>query len=159
MNKKVFMLIPLGLVMVGCAATKGGGGQPQPSACIVPDPITGPCTGNSSSPKVNLNLMTMKANPPNVCAEPGTTIEVKISPPPGMIGTVSVVAKNNAHTWLNGNNAPDPKKILIYVPPWATPGTDYSYGFSTSLGTCVDPRVDIVQNAAMQNIEQQVPAE
>lgn len=153
MNKKVFLLIPLGLTLMGCAATGSGGDQPQPSACIVPEPITGPCNGNPSEPKVNLNLNTMKANPPNVCANPGTTIEVNLSPPPGLTGTVSVVAKDNTHTWLNGSNAPDPKKIHIYVPAWATPGPDYSYGFSTSLGTCVDPRVDIVTHAAQQDIK------
>jgi len=159
MNKKAFLLVPLGLMVVGCAATKGGGGQPQPSACIVPEPITGPCNGPSDDPKVNLNLMTMKANPPNVCAAPGTTIKVKLSPKPTLTGTVSVVAKNSTHTWLNGSNTTDSEFIYINVPGWVTLGTNYYYGFTTSLGTCVDPRVDIVTNAAMQNIEQQAPAE
>jgi hypothetical protein len=149
MNKKALLLVPLGLLIAGCAATNGLGGSPQPTACIEPDPITGPCTGNPVDPKVTLNLNTMKANPPNVCASPGSTIEVSLAPPPGMTGTVSVVAKDNANTWLNGTNAPDPKKILIEVPAWIPPGPNYYYGFNTSLGTCVDPRVDIITRGAV----------
>ena len=148
MNKKALLLVPLGLAVAGCAATNGMGEHPQPRTCIEPEPITGPCTGNPLDPKVTLNLNTMKANPPNVCASPGSTIEIKLTPPPGMTGMVSVVAKDNTHTWLNGTNAPDPKKILIYVPGWVGQGTDYYYGFTTSLGTCVDPRVDIITRGA-----------
>lgn len=144
MNKKALLLVPLGLVIAGCAATKSVDEHPQPRACIEPDPITDPCTGNPTDPKVTLNLNTMKANPPNVCANPGSTIEVNISPPPSMTGSVSVVAKDNTHTWLNGTNAPDPKKIYVYVPTWIAPSPNYDYGFNTSLGTCVDPRVDII---------------
>jgi hypothetical protein len=144
MNKNTFLLIPLVTVMVGCAATGAVGGQPQPSACIVPEPSDGPCNGNPEEPKVTLNLNTMKANPPNVCANPGSKIEVKISPEPSMAGSVSLVAKDNTHTWLNGTNAPDAKYIYVYVPTWIGPSPDYYYGFNTSLGTCVDPRVDII---------------
>ncbi|MDJ0813815.1 MAG: hypothetical protein QNJ23_08800 [Woeseiaceae bacterium] len=155
MNKKALLLVPLGLAIAGCATTNGYGEQPQPAACIVPDPIEGPCNGNPANPKVNLNLNTMKASPPNVCANPGTTIEIKLSPPPRMTGTVSVVAKNKTNTWLNGTNAPDPRKIFIYVPGWIAPGDDYYYGFTTSLGTCVDPRVDIITRvASLETAEQ-----
>lgn len=144
MNKNVFLLLTLGLILTGCAAIDGADEHTQPMTCIEPDPISGPCNGNPSAPMVNLNLSTMKANPPNVCANPGSTIEVTISPPPGSIGTVSVTAKDPTNTWLNGTNAPDPQKIFIYVPPGVSLGNNY-YGFTTSLGTCVDPRVDIIR--------------
>lgn len=145
MNKNALLLLALGLVVTGCAGSNNAGEHAEPLACIEPEPIKGPCNGNPNDPKVNLNLQTMKANPPNVCASPGSTIEINISPKPEFPGTVSVVAKDPTNTWLNGTNAPDSKTILIYVPAWTSLNTDNDYGFTTSLGTCVDPRVQIIR--------------
>ena len=145
MNKNVLLLPIFVLITVGCAANGGAGKDAQPLACIEPQPSTGPCNGNPENPQVNLNLQTMKANPPNVCANPGSTIKVNISPEPDSPGTVSVVAKNPTNTWLNGTNSPDSKTISIYVPEWVSLGGDNYYGFTTNLGTCVDPRVQIIR--------------
>ena len=96
-------------------------------------------------PKVTLNLNEMKANPPNVCARPGKTIDVSIVPKvEASVGNVWVVPKNLADYWLVGTNDPDKLKIYIEIPDTVPFGTDHDYGFLTTSGKCADPRVHVM---------------
>jgi hypothetical protein len=135
--------------MAGCAATGGYGDDSQTTQCIEPPPITASCNNPGNVPRVVLTLANMNTNPASVCAVPGSTFVMQVAPAPGDPGTVSVVAKDPTHTWLNGTNSPDPAFIEIDVPPWLAPG-HYYYGIYTRLGTCVDPRVEIIRLAAIE---------
>ncbi len=110
--------------------------------CVVYEPVK-QCTGDKNDPKVTLNLITMKANPPNVCGAPGETIVVSLVPPPEIVGSVAVVPKNFADTWLLGTNSPDKEKINIAIPAWVPLETNHDYGFVTKAGKCADPRLRV----------------
>lgn len=141
MDKKFLIVFLTGLLVAACATPKAPLGTTD---CTVHEP-TNSCTGNPDMPKVSLNLTTMKANPPNVCARAGKTIDVSIVPPPAAsVGNVAVVPKDFADTWLIGTNVPNKLKIEIKIPDTVPFGTDHDYGFVTSDGKCADPRVHVM---------------
>lgn len=144
MNKKVLLFIPFALTVAGCAVAPVDKGSPD---CVVDTRPVLKCNP-ADLEKVTLTLGNMQANPPSVCATPGGTIKVKIAPKPSEKGTVSVFAKNVADTWLNSSNYSDPEYLHIHVPTWVTVGSVYEYGFSTRMGTCADPRVEIIPSLA-----------
>ncbi len=144
MNKNVLLAMPLGLMVAGCVAVSDFAPVTPDTTCLEDTRPDVACT-TANKGKVTLNLQVMQANPPNVCADPGSTIEVKISPKPSAKGTVSVFAKNVTDTWLGGSNSAKADVIHIHVPEWVPAGS-YRYGFRTNLGTCVDPRVDVIGN-------------
>ena len=141
MKRKMLIALTAGVLSAGCATNNGPLGTTN---CTVHDP-TMSCTGNPNDPKITLNLNTMKANPPNVCARPGQTLDISIVPPPQTsVGNVAVVPKDIADTWLIGTNSPNKLKISILIPDWVEEGTDHDYGFVTSSGKCADPRVHVM---------------
>ncbi len=138
MKMKLLLVLSASLLVSSCTTTGIVGAQ----NCVVHQPPVD-CTDTPVSPAVTLNLTTMKANPPNVCAGPGETITIKLVPEPAEVGTVAVVPKNFADTWLIGTNSPDKGKIEIEVPAWVPTITNHDYGFVTSTGDCADPRVHV----------------
>jgi hypothetical protein len=141
MKKKTIILSVLscGWLISGCTTVDVLGAR----NCVSDKPPDA-CTGNSADPKVTLNLVTMKANPPNVCAERGQTIKVKLVPEPDKLGSVAVVPKNFLDVWLIGTNSVDKGKIEIHIPEWVSID-DHDYGFVTSDGKCADPRAKVVK--------------
>lgn len=143
MNKKFLIVFLAGSLVAACAPPlqKGPAGT---TGCVVHDPGNS-CTGNPDMPKVTLNLVTMKANPPNVCARAGKTIDVSIIPEgEASVGNVAVLPKKFADAWLIGTNVPDKLKIEIKIPDTVAFGTDHDYGFITTGGKCADPRVHVM---------------
>ena len=137
MQKKCLLIIPLtGLVLAGCAKMDL---FETPLDCVKHEP---PAQCQDNNLKVTLNLETMKANPPNICAKPGDTLTVNIVPKPDDGVGVAVVAKHYLDTWLLGSNASNLEEIKINVPDWVEPG-DHDYGFVTTTGKCADPRVRV----------------
>lgn len=139
MNKNPLVILSLGLLVSSCTTLDILGAKD----CVVPEP-PGSCTGNPDDPKVTLNLNTMKANPPNVCARPGKTIKVNLVPKPADLGSVAVVPKNFIDVWLIGTNSVDEGKIEIKIPAGVPEGTDHDYGFVTAAGKCTDPRAHVM---------------
>jgi hypothetical protein len=139
MRIKILVVLSLGWLLSSCTTFNVLGAK----NCVVHDP-TDSCTGKPNDPKVTLNLNTMKANPPNVCARPGLTIDVKLVPEPAALGSVAVVPKNFLDTWLIGTNSVDKGKIEIEIPDSVPEGTDHDYGFVTSAGKCADPRAHVM---------------
>jgi len=139
MKIRILIVLSLGWLISSCTTLNVLGAK----GCVVHNP-TGSCTGNPNDPKVTLNLTTMKANPPNVCARPGQTIDVKLVPEPATLGSVAVVPKNFLDAWLIGTNSVDKGKIEIQIPDWVPAGTDHDYGFVTSAGKCADPRAHVM---------------
>lgn len=149
MNKKLLIVFFAGLLVAACVAPPqqgpmGPSGPGGMTVCVEHDPGNS-CTGNPDMPKVTLNLITMKANPPNVCARAGKTIDVSIVPEvEASVGNVHVLPKNFADYWLVGTNDPEKLKIAIKIPDTVTFGTNHDYGFVTTDGKCADPRVHVM---------------
>ena len=146
MNKRALLVVSIAMLIAGCVTPE----DPQSMGplgtvnCAVHEP-TDSCTGNPDDPKVTLNLNTMKANPPNVCARAGKTINISIVPTQAAsVGNVAVVPKSSTDTWLIGTNVPDKLKITIPIPNDIAFGTDHDFGFVTSDGKCADPRVHVM---------------
>lgn len=141
MKRKILFVLPLSWVLVSCAPALVA----TPGACHIASIIPAKChdPAHRNDPKVTFNTITLKANPPNVCAEPGSTLEISIVPPAkNKVGSVAVSAKDPLDSWLAGTNAPDKGKIKILIPEWVT-YDDYDYGFTTFDGKCLDPRVNV----------------
>ena len=115
-----------------------------PGACHVASVIPRACNGNPEKPKVNFNTNKLEAKPANVCAAPGSTLEITITPTAdNAVGSVRVIAKNEKdNSWLAGTNSPDKKMIKIPIPTKVSEGP-HDYGFALSDGKCLDPRIHV----------------
>lgn len=140
MNRKILIVMPLGWILVGCVNT----GPMNISNCDVYTGPVPPCEGNPNAPAVNLNTNTLNVTPRCANAARSKTIVFTVVPPEkNKVGSVAIIPKNAEDTWLTGTNSPDKMKINILVPDWVASG-DHSYGIVASNGSCVDPRVHVV---------------
>ncbi len=134
----ILFVIPLSYLAVGCVAKN----TIQVGGCNSPPPVL-VCNGNSASPKVTINTnRPLNAEPPNVCADQGTTIVFTIVPA-GEKGDVSVIPKIAADSWLTGTNSANAGKIEIPVPTGLEPESAHDYTIVTKDGQCLDPRVEV----------------
>jgi len=140
MNKKFLLAIPISVLAVACA--------PMPPAddgeCSVVN-VPEACTGSASNPKLGITLVRngIRVGPPNLCADADTTITVSVHPRQSETGTVEIVPKNPAHTWLNASNDTDPNSFTIKVPADVDKDADYDYTIIRSNGVCLDPRIRV----------------
>ena len=142
MNSKLLLILPLAFCLSACTAAVS---SPAGRTCTVITPDSS-CGGDKNFPIVTINTQAgLVVDRSNVCATPGSTIEFRIVPPgKNDVGSVSITPKNDTHTWLNGTNSPDKMKIEILVPDWVTAG-DYDYDIDMAGGTCMDPRVEVLE--------------
>jgi hypothetical protein len=100
------------------------------------------CTGNSSNPKVTINMTCHTVAPPNVCAQRGKDIEFKVifGSVTEAADTVGTLSKNLKNLWLAVRNTPDPKTFTITAP--STDG-EYDYSALFADGQCRDPRISV----------------
>lgn len=144
MNKKVLLLLSFGFVLAGCGK---GEGPPEPDVCAAPPDIPVDCAGDPKAPAVILNFAALTANPPNVCAEAGTTINYMVTPANIAEGTAHIFPKDEADEWLSGSNTPDAGQFEVQVPEDLEPGP-HDYGMRLDSGECLDPRVEIIPSLA-----------
>jgi hypothetical protein len=122
------------------------------SACVKPEQVIiggceklkppPACTGSKSNPVVTINIQgKIVVSPPNVCAQPGATVEININPKPELPATVALIPKILTNTWLLGGNSEDSDKILVHIPLEAK--GNYDYSVFTASGDCVDPRMHV----------------
>ena len=159
MNKKSLYVLPVCLLAVACVHQENGqGGEAELKSALCDtkmspedtEEIQRRCKNPTTSPKqptvhVNLNG-TLRANPPNVCAEPGSTLTIHLTPGPNEIETVGIVPKDLKQIWLMKSNSPDSGQIVINIPEIADgDDTNYTYDYAiyTADGNCVDPRVTV----------------
>lgn len=142
MNSKLLLILPLTICLAACATA----GKTTATTCTHITP-TSSCGGDKSFPIVTINTQAaLVVDRSNVCATPNSTIEFRVVPPgKNDVGSVSIVAKDPADTWLNGTNSPDKKKIEILVPDWVKADEDYDYAIYVSGGACLDPRVEVLE--------------
>jgi hypothetical protein len=140
MNKKALLILPLVVCLSACATVSSS----TATTCkhVTPSPS---CSGDKNFPSVTINTQVdLVVDRNNACAAPGSTIEFRVVPPgKNEIASVTIRSKDPAHTWLNGTNSPDKKKIEILVPDWVEVDQHYDYAIYTSSGTCMDPRVEV----------------
>lgn len=142
MNRKILFLLPLSLILFGCA----GKGLVRVASCDAYTTPLPPCQATPNAPTIGVNTAAaiIGVTPRCVQARRTKTIKFSITPVgPADIGTVAVIPKNPADTWLIGTNSPVATEIEILVPDWATNG-DHKYAIVTNGGKCLDPRVRVV---------------
>lgn len=121
MSRKFFVAIPLCLIVLH--------GTSQVTAQDNCEPMDVPpvCQGGS---RININNNSHKISPRNLCASPGQTIEVKVTPS----GTVaSIFGKSGG--WPSGSG----ESFTITAPDVGA----YDYNVSFADGTCIDPRISV----------------
>ena len=145
MNRQLLYILPISLIVAGCAAYAPSGAP----TCAAYDPKSNPpCTGDPKTPHVNLNTKKLNATPTCVKAYPGTTITFKLAPvADNKLGNVEIFPKPKAGKWLAGTNNTDKDYIYIKVPktisfPEDKKKIDFDYGIKTAT-KCVDPRVRV----------------
>lgn len=140
MNKIILLALPMSVLAVACAqqplAEKG-----ECSVVYVPEV----CTGSASNPVLGITLVRngIVVAPPNVCANAGEKIRVSIHPNQTEKGSVRIVPKYPANTWLNKSNDADPDGFSIEVAEDAEAGAEFDYTIVRSNGVCLDPRIKI----------------
>ncbi len=121
MNKKLLIALPLFLIGFQGASqvTAQGGCEPM----SVP-PV---CQGGN---RININTNSRKISPRNLCAEPGETIEVRVTPAGN---TASIEGKSG--DWPRGSGS----SFTITAPEQGT----YDYDVTFEDGSCIDPRISV----------------
>ena len=142
MNSKLLLILPLMICLSACATVR----STPSTSCTVITPDSS-CDGDENFPIVTINTQAgLVIDRSNACVTRGSKIEFRIVPP-GLndVGSVSIRAKDPADTWLNGTNSPEKKEIVILVPDWVTIEETYDYAIYMSSGTCMDPRVEVLE--------------
>ena len=83
--------------------------------------------------RININANSKNVSPRNICAEPGDTIPVQVTPP----GNSVTIAGKGAVEWLQGSG----ETFVLQVPDSATGEFDYNVYFAD--GSCIDPRIKV----------------
>lgn len=122
MDKKILIAIPLCLIGFHGTSQVTAQGTCQPMS--VPDV----CQGGG---RININNNSKRISPPNLCAVPGETIEVNVTPTGT---TASIVAKSGS--WPNEVDRPS---FSITAPG----AGDYDYEVIFEDGSCIDPRIKV----------------
>lgn len=140
MNTKLLLILPLGLVLAGCAKLVEIDCVDYPGERLVE------CQGDPQVPMVTLNTEAMIVEPECVLAYPDTVIKFRIVSKGGNpAGSVAIFPKQAADKWLNGINNPDKDVIELKVPKGTKKG-ERAYGFRTA-DKCVDPRVAVEERS------------
>lgn len=146
MNNQTWMLLA-GMLLLGACAS-------------VEDPTTmAGCQDRTIN--FNLNRKKPRVSPPNVCASPGSSLLVKITPATRPKGSVFMIAKignpdgGGMNNWLSATNALDAREIQIDVPDLPTilmycseaevraEKCQFRYSVGATGNDTIDPRVTI----------------
>ena len=146
MNIKLLCTLPIGLLVVGCAAYTPPSAPPGAPVCKAYSDLKSlnDCKGKPNAPHVTLSTKTLGANPACIRVYPGKTIVFKLEP---AASKVEIFPKKRANKWLAGTNDSNEDYIFIKVPkniefPENKKQIDFDYGIK--IGTdCVDPRVRV----------------
>jgi plastocyanin len=120
MNKKALIAIPLclaGFYGISTVTTAQDG-------CQLMD-VPPVCQGGG---QININNNSKNISPPNLCANPGETIEVNVTPAGT---TASIDGKDGG--WPRGSDA----SFTITAPAAGS----YDYNVTFEDGSCIDPRI------------------
>lgn len=121
MNKKVLVVLPLCLV--------GFHGASQVTAQEGCEEMSVPPTCQAGR-QININNNSKKISPRNLCAAPGDTIEVNVTPAGT---TASIDGKSGG--WPSGSGS----SFTITAPDQGT----YDYDVTFEDGSCIDPRISV----------------
>ena len=119
MNKTALIAIPLCLVGFHGITT-----VTAQDACK-PMQIPATCQGGG---QININNNSKNISPPNLCASPGETIQVNVSP----AGTTASIGGKSGG-WPSGSGS----SFTITAPA----ANSYDYNVTFEDGSCIDPRI------------------
>ena len=140
MNKIIPFAVSLIVYLTACApAPLQIAFVPPGCTPLPPVPV---CVGNSSDPKVTINMTAHTVAPPNVCAKRGTDIQFKVvfGAVPVATDTVGTLPKNLSNTWLAAKNSVVAETFTITAP---TTDGKYDYSVLFADGQCRDPRISV----------------
>ncbi|RLA37158.1 MAG: hypothetical protein DRR15_02825 [Gammaproteobacteria bacterium] len=121
MNKKVFIAIPLCLIVLHGTSQVTAQDNCEPMGSLPA------CQGGG---QININNNSHNVSPPNLCAAPGETIQVNVTP----AGTsASIFGKSGAWPSASGTS------FSITAPDEGA----YNYNVVFDDGSCLDPRITI----------------
>jgi len=152
MNIKTLFFLALSGILMGCVTpqfegTQVGGIALSFAGCTSL-PLA-PCTGDTTDPKVTVDIDTMAVTPECVNATRGKTITVTLKSASDIKkGSVVVFPKKLENTfWVARTNSPNKNKIKIRVPKKKKSGAEfpiavYDFGISTAT-KCLDPRINV----------------
>lgn len=151
MKNTIFLMAAFSL-LAACAVSPDLGANVDLPTCdklaLPPNCDNNPDSG-PNDPTVTFNKNSLNLAPRNVCTNKGATLKFKIRPTDeGMNapGSVAVIPKNGADTWLIGTNSPDNGVIEIEIPEYLASNTKYDYtivSVQKGVVSCVDPRVHV----------------
>ena len=121
MNKKILIAIPL--CLIGFHGTSQVTAQANCQQMSVP----AVCQGGG---QININNNSNNISPPNLCAAPGDTIQVNVTPAGT---TASILGKSGG--WPSGSGT----SFTITAPAEGT----YEYNVTFQDKSCIDPRISI----------------
>jgi len=119
MNKKVLIAIPF--CLIGFHGTSQVTAQADCQQMSVP-PVC------QEGRRININNNSNNMSPPNLCARPGETIDVNVTP----AGTTARI-DGKSGGWPNGSGS----SFTITAPATGT----YDYNVTFEDGYCIDPRI------------------
>ena len=122
MNKKVLIALPL--CLIGFHGTSPVTAQGNCQQMSVP-PV---CQGGG---RININNNSNNMSPPNLCASPGQTIQVNVTPAGT---TASIDGKSGG--WPNGSGS-----SFTITAPYSAGSYDYNVTFQDD--SCIDPRISV----------------
>ena len=122
MNKKILVALPL--CLIGFHGTSQVTAQGNCQQMSVP-PVCQP------GRQININNNSKNISPPNLCASPGETIQVNVTPDGT---TANIYGKNGG--WPSGSGP----SFTITAPDVVD---SYDYNVTFDDGSCIDPRITV----------------
>ena len=123
MNKKYWLLAPA-LTLMAQSASQVNAQDP----CVVQE-VPPVCQGGR---RLTINVNSMRVSPPNLCARPGSSIDVNVVPN----SFVSIQPKGD-RDWPRQSGS----SFTLNVPEDASGAYDYNVYFED--GSCIDPRISV----------------
>ena len=121
MNKKVFVAIPLCLIVLHGTSQVTAQDNCEPMGALPA------CQGGG---QININNNSHNISPRNLCAAPGESIEVIVTPAGS---SASIYGKSGG--WPSGSGT----SFTITAPGEGA----YDYNVTFADGTCIDPRISV----------------
>jgi hypothetical protein len=121
MNKKLLIALPL------CVIGYHGTTQVTAQANCQPVEVQSACSGGG---RININNNSKNVSPSNLCARPGESIEVIVTP-----SNTTATVSGKTGSWPYGSGS----SFLINAPV----DGNYDYNVIFEDGTCIDPRITV----------------
>jgi hypothetical protein len=125
MNIRLLAALPL------CVVAFYGSSQVIAQGACAPVETPAQCSGGQ---RITINNNSKTVSPRNLCARPGETITVNVTP-----NNTTAIVHGKDGGWPYATNGPDSSMFTLYAPEEG----DYEYNITFQDGSCVDPRITV----------------